>query len=292
MANQVIKITSKEAGQRLDVTLAELTKQTRSFWATQIKKGIVLVAGRVAKASYLVAPSDIISVNLPPDTSESFAAPALPIVYEDADIVVVDKPAGLLTHPTAHSHEATLADFAAARSSDTDLLRPGIVHRLDRDTSGLIIIAKTTPAKTYLQQQFKAHQIRKTYVALVYGRLRPEKAIIRLPIGTSNQLKKTVTLSGKEATTAYTVVAEYPGFSLVEASPATGRTHQLRLHFTHLGHPIAGDVLYGSKTRPRGLSRQFLHAVELEFFAPSGHKLHLKSPLPPELSQYLKSLTL
>ncbi len=213
----------------------------------------------------------------------------LPVVYQDDDIAIVDKPAGLLVHPPVGSKEPTLADFARGISSDVDALRPGIVHRLDRDTSGLVIIAKTAAAKAKLQRLFKQSKIKKTYLALVVGRLDPPAAVIKLPLARrQNSLKRAVDPQGKPAETAYRTLASYPGYSYLEVTPRTGRTHQIRVHLASLRHPVVGDRLYGHQMP--GLARQFLHASRLQFKAPSGRLVDVASPLSPDLADFLKKL--
>jgi 23S rRNA pseudouridine1911/1915/1917 synthase len=188
---------------------------------------------------------------------------------------------------------ATVADFARSRTTDTDTERPGIVHRLDRDTSGLLIIAKHAAAKAYLQAQFKTHKVHKLYTLLVVGRLEPETAVIDLPVGRhpSKPLQQSVTPGGRPSQTAYRATHAYNGYTLVEARPQTGRTHQLRVHFAALGHPVAGDITYGLPKRQLRLNRQFLHAAGLELTLPSGKPLRLTSPLPADLQQVIDQLS-
>ena len=216
--------------------------------------------------------------------------PQLKIIYEDSDMVVVDKPAGLLVHPAHDDSGPSVVDYARQISSDPDPDRPGIVHRLDRDTSGLLILAKTAEAKRVLQQAFKERQVHKTYTMLVHGHPEPPRALLRLPVGrTSDPTKRGVAPDGRPAETSYAVVKTYPGFSLIQAEPTTGRTHQLRVQFKHLGHPVVGDQLYGHEPN-LGLARQFLHASRLQLKAPGGSAVDLGSPLPPELEQVLRQL--
>jgi 23S rRNA pseudouridine1911/1915/1917 synthase len=258
-----------------------------------VQAGDVTVNGRQQRPSYPVQAGDTVQVNETPIATEVFAAPDLAIVYEDADLVVVDKPAGLAVHPGAGLRAgATVADFARSRTSDPDVERPGIVHRLDRDTSGLLIIAKTEAAKAYMQAAFKTRKVHKTYTLLTVGHVDPEAATIRLPLGRdpARPLQQAVAADGREAVTAYAAKLSFPGFMLVEAKPQTGRTHQIRAHFAALGHPVAGDITYGPSHRPLGLKRQFLHATALEFTAPSGKAVSLQSPLPPDLSKVLSRL--
>ncbi len=276
---------------RLDVFLASATGQTRSFVGRLLKNGSVSVNNQPERASYAVQPGDEIDLELPKAPLPS-AAPVLTVIYEDADLLVVDKPAGLTVHPARLGGSSTVADFARQRTTDPDPERPGIVHRLDRDTSGLLVIAKTTAAKAVLQQQFRKRTVHKTYRALAIGTLKPPAAAIDLPLSRdpARPLRRLVTSTGKPAITTYRTLETYPGYSQIEVKPQTGRTHQIRVHLAALGHPVAGDIVYGPKTRPLGLKRQFLHAAELEFTAPNGKQLHLVSQLPSDLATVLARL--
>jgi 23S rRNA pseudouridine1911/1915/1917 synthase len=180
--------------------------------------------------------------------------------------------------------------LVADKVQDADKTRPGIVHRLDRDTSGLVVIAKHPAAKTYLQKLFKTRRVKKTYQALLVGRIKPDAAVIKLPIDRKpgQPTKRAVVKGGREAVTVYRLLKAFPGYSLVEVQPETGRTHQLRVHFSHLGHPMVGDSIYG-RSEPK-LGRHWLHAAKLEFKSPSGRKLKLSSPLPAELKTWVDQL--
>jgi 23S rRNA pseudouridine1911/1915/1917 synthase len=166
------------------------------------------------------------------------------------------------------------------------------VHRLDRDTSGLLVLAKSAAAKSALQAQFRSRTVAKTYQLLTIGHPEPAAAVIRLPTTRhpTRPLQRTVSATGRDATTRYRTLTVYPGYSLIEAQPETGRTHQIRVHFAAIGHPVAGDTTYGPARRPLHLQRQFLHAAQLQFTTPSGQTLHLRSPLPPDLATVLARL--
>jgi 23S rRNA pseudouridine1911/1915/1917 synthase len=281
------------ANERLDVYLAEKFNLTRARIQHLLKDGAVKVNGSAQRASYRVQPDDIVEAEFPVHTETIPVPPTLPVLYEDPDLLVVDKPAGLIMHPGSGTAGAgTVADFAREHSTDPDATRPGIVHRLDRDTSGLVIIAKSAAAKTYLQKQFRERQVHKTYQVLLVGRIKPSAAEIRLPLGRhpSRGLRQAVVATGRQAVTRYEILAAYPGYSHVLASPETGRTHQLRVHFAALGHPVAGDTAYGQPHRQLGLTRQFLHAGQIEFTTPAGKKLKLQSPLPTDLEKALHAL--
>jgi 23S rRNA pseudouridine1911/1915/1917 synthase len=284
-------ITRDEVGRRLDVVLAARLGLSRSQAAGRIKSGLVTVSGALAKSSLpveagwqvTVRESDLPATTIPPD---------LPVVYEDADLMVIDKPVGLLVHAGAGRREATVADFARRLVQDDDRDRPGIVHRLDRQTSGLLIIAKTRDAKAYLQSIFKERQVHKTYLVLVAGHPNPETAKIDLPLDRSvaARVRRAVHPSGRPAVTVYRTRQNYTGFALLEAEPQTGRTHQIRAHLAAIGHPVAGDHLYGAPAGPPGLGRQFLHATHLRFTGPSGQGIDVASPLPADLQMVLDRL--
>lgn len=285
------KVTAAESGRRLDVVLAQKLEQSRNQIQQLIRAGLATVNGVSTKASYEVQRGDELTVQLLASEQPTFTVPELKVVYEDEDLLVVDKPAGLVVHQARGKPEPSVADFSRLHSEDADPERPGIVHRLDRDTSGLLIIAKTVKAKAYLQRLFRRHEVTKTYLALVEGRLDPPAAVINLPLtrSQSKPTQQTVHSGGKPAVTAYRVIKYYPGATLVEAKPTTGRTHQLRVHFAHLHHPIVGDKVYGGPWPPH-LKRQFLHAAGLSFTSLSGRHLTLTSPLPPDLTKYQQEL--
>jgi 23S rRNA pseudouridine1911/1915/1917 synthase len=289
-----LTVTPEAAGLRLDVFLAQVSPHSRSRIQQLITQGEVEVNGGVQPARYMVRAGDSIRITQP-NTNEPQPpeAPHMPIIYEDANLMVIDKPAGLVVHAGAGTAgSATVADFARSRTSDPDPERPGIVHRLDRDTSGLLLIAKNLPTKQYLQTLLRQHRIIKTYTALVIGRPHPAAATIDLPLGRdrAHPLRQAVVPGGREAITFYRTIATYPGYSLISAQPKTGRTHQLRVHFAAIGHPIVGDNMYGNTGRQLGLPRQFLHATTLEFTTQQGTKLKLTNPLPPDLDTCLSKL--
>ena len=289
-------VTAEAAGHRLDIVLANHSGLSRTIVQRLIKNELVKTNSSLAIGKQLVVENDIISYDVPaaPKAAADRPAPELHILYEDEDILAVDKPAGLLVHPgNGRINESTVADFARAHGvEDDDIIRPGIVHRLDRDTSGILILSKNAAAKAFMQAQFAERKVKKNYILLVIGRVDPESAIIDLPIGRDPRdgSRRTVTSDGRPAQTSYQTLAYYPGFTLIEAQPMTGRTHQLRVHFASTGNPIVGDIVYGAKRETLGLKRQFLHAGKLAFTAPSGKEVHLESPLPPELEIVLKWL--
>lgn len=229
----------------------------------------------------------------------------LDIVYEDEDLAVIDKPAGLLVHPVPRTEEKTLTDFLSERYpeikkvGDEPELRPGLVHRLDKDTSGLMVIARNQKTFEFLKNQFQERKVEKRYLALVYGQIAKEEGQIILPIGRSRKFgRQAAGLKGKNvrpALTEFKVVGRFSAkggdFTLLEVRPKTGRTHQIRAHLASIGHPIVGDRLYAKKkSEPLGLFRQFLHAYFLKFTAPDGKILEFRSELPESLKDYLAAL--
>ena len=293
MTAAAFQVDSRAAGERLDVFLANALGRTRSQVLKLLQSELISVNGQIQRPSYLVQVGDSVVQAEAPARAAAGPAPELPIVYEDADLIVVDKPAGLAVHPGAASHTTvTVADFARPRTTDTDPDRPGIVHRLDRDTSGLLIIAKNQTAKEHMQAQFKTRKVHKIYQLLVVGRIAQDAAVIKLPLGRdpAKPLQQAVQSGGREATTAYDTIRHFSGYTQIEARPESGRTHQLRVHFAALGHPVVGDIVYGPPKRPLGIKRQFLHASDIEFTAPSGQLVKLHSQLPPDLQRFLDQL--
>lgn len=269
---------------RLDITLAERHPDTsRSTWQKHIKAGRVSVNGdMVTSPKREVASADTITVQLP-DTPD-YGREELPIIYRDDNVIVIDKPAGVLTHAKGvENDEFTVAEFFRRYSSvGLDSNRPGIVHRLDRDTSGVMIGVRTETAAKLLARQFANRKVKKTYIAVLSGHLKEKEATIELPIGRNPSAPSTfrVDAKGRMAVTHYKVLAENDRESLVELRPVTGRTHQLRVHMAYLGAPIKGDRIYG-----RAGERLFLHARSLEITVPLGDRRIFEAPLPPEFTK-------
>jgi len=284
------------AGPRLDKFVGERCPELSRTHAQQlIEGGFVTVNGKAVKSSLKLNPGDKIFVVIPPASPSHLEAENIPlkIIYEDADILVVDKPAGLAVHPApghpSHTLVNAVLNYLPGLAQDTDSLRPGIVHRLDKDTSGLILIAKNRLAQANLSQQFKNRIVKKSYLALVKGKLAPEKGVIEAAIGRdrSHRQRMAVVSKGREARTEYRVIKYYGNYTLLEIKPETGRTHQIRVHLAAIGFPVVGDATYGLKS-PR-FPRQFLHASKISFLLPStGARVEFESPLPPDLEQVLK----
>jgi 23S rRNA pseudouridine1911/1915/1917 synthase len=306
---QVVELRVSEGGQRLDKYIAQVVPDlSRSRAQKLIEEGLITVNGEITKPSYRVEIGDLVVVSIPPPEPAEVRAETIPldIVYEDQDIIVVNKPAGMVVHPAYGHRTGTLVNAVLAHCPDLagaeGDLRPGVVHRLDKETSGLLIVAKSDSARRHLQRQFKRREVKKVYVALLEGWLEPKRGVIEAPIGRDKKQRKrmAVVKGGREARTEYRVV-EYFGrvtgkvprtYTLVEAEPKTGRTHQVRVHFASIGHPLAGDPVYGfRKQHLSGLHRQFLHARTLGFHLPGSNQyIELTAEVPDDLRVVLEEL--
>ena len=283
--------TADRTGERVDAFLARVAPEhSRSYWQKQCDNGLVCIAKFPVKASRKLAAGEDVAIKN--TETHDFSNQTLPILYEDDDVIVINKPAGILTHAKGvASDEFSVAEFVRPHTTDgVDTNRPGIVHRLDRATSGVIIAAKNTPAKRWLQDQFSKRNVKKTYLALVEGHLKNHEAILDLPIERNPKKPQTfrVGANGKLAKTSYIVETRYKDYDLVKLSPHTGRTHQLRVHMQYLDHPIVGDDVYGAAHKKLG--RMFLHAYSLELTLPSKERKIFTAPLPKELQNYLSTL--
>ena len=307
MAEQRLEIQVSGEKDRLDRFLAaQVPELSRSAAQRLIEAGQVTVNGEPVKASYKTRPGDRVVVLLPGDEPLKLVAEAIPlqIVYEDTDLLVVDKPAGMVVHPAPGHSSGTLVNALLARYPELAVAggdRPGIVHRLDRDTSGLIVVARNDRTRRALQRQFKERQVHKAYVALLEGHLQPAWGRIEAPIGRDphHRQRMTVLPGGREALTEYHVLEQFAhsvgpaagDYSLVEAEPLTGRTHQIRVHFASIGHPVVGDAVYGRRRSRLAVPRQFLHARRLAFKHPrTGQRLEFEAPLPADLAAILALL--
>jgi 23S rRNA pseudouridine1911/1915/1917 synthase len=303
------RVSEEEAVLRLDILTSNIIKRNRSYVKKLFDNGKVLLNGKQVKTGYKPAVNDLIEITIP-EVKDLDLVPNevdLEIVYEDKDIVVVNKPPFMAVHPGlggAHEKDSlvnALLHHCRDLTGINDTLRPGIVHRLDKNTSGLIVVAKNQNSNEEMVNMFKSRSIKKQYIALVSGNLRPKSAMIDSPIGRSRGDRKKMSVvdenKGKEAKTKF-VVKEYLGdYSLVDVYPLTGRTHQIRVHLASIGFPIVGDELYGNYKvnknidKISGLKRQFLHAYKLEFDHPVTKKhLCLEAPLTADLVETLKVL--
>ncbi|MGD9118006.1 MAG: RluA family pseudouridine synthase [Dehalococcoidia bacterium] len=263
-----------------------------------IAAGNITVNGQAAKPGHRLSTGDTIDITIPPTPPQELKPEAIPlkIIYEDDDLLAVDKPAGLTVHPAPGHPAHTLVNAILAHfphlADIGDSLRPGVVHRLDKDTSGVMLVAKNQVAQANLSKQFKSHSVTKAYLALVKGKLEPESGIIEADIGRDpkNRKKMAVVAEGREARTEYRVIKYIGGYTLLEIMPETGRTHQIRVHLAAIGFPVVGDKVYGVKSKY--LTRQFLHACRLGFKLPSsGEYMEFESDLPPDLEQALEAIS-
>jgi 23S rRNA pseudouridine1911/1915/1917 synthase len=277
--------------QRLDQRVVEqMPTVTRSYAVTLIEDGKVQINDEtVTKPGYKMRPGDRVAIDHDENMFHDIPTIDLPVLYEDADCVVVIKPAGLLTHSKgAFNPEATVATWLRGRLRSMEGERAGIVHRLDRATSGIMICAKTPEAHTWLQKQFSQRRVKKQYLAVIAGRLDPEKAVIDMPIERNPKRPQTfrVGSNGRAATTAYETVASSDMYSLIKLQPETGRTHQLRVHLNHFKHPIIGDTLYGGQEA----DRLYLHALQLELTLPNKSRQVFMAPEPPEFAALMQAV--
>ena len=297
----LLRTTEENKGQRLDAFLASgLDGLTRSQAARLIESGAVTVNGKTVSKSYKIAGGEEISVMLPaPEPVEAVPQDIpLDVVYEDADVIVVNKPSGMVVHPAPGHPNGTLVNAllyhcAGSLSGVGGALRPGIVHRIDRDTSGLIIAAKNDAAHQFLSAQLADHTLARTYECIVVGSLREERGTVDAPIARhpSDRKRMAVAAGGREAVTHWEVLARYSGYTHLCCRLETGRTHQIRVHMAYLGHPILGDTVYGAKKEVAGLTGQCLHAVGLRFIHPRTHEaVELSCPLPEEFIRMLEKL--
>ncbi|MBN1374739.1 MAG: RluA family pseudouridine synthase [Dehalococcoidia bacterium] len=283
---------------RLDKYLADTCPDiTRSQIQRLIESGNVTVNSRKERPSYKLRSGEMIEIIIPLPDAAVLVPEDIPldIIYEDPDIVIINKSAGLAVYPAPGHPGHTLANALFKRFPDLAVfgnsLRPGIVHRLDKDTSGLMVIARNEKARIFLINEFKSRSVKKHYVALIKGKLTPEKGAIDAPIGRdpANRKRMAIISKGREARTDYRIIEYLEGYSLVEARIQTGRTHQIRVHFTAIGHPVFGDSVYGVKSKL--LSRQFLHASYLELKLPSnGQTRSFNLELPIDLEDVLRKL--
>lgn len=291
----------EDEGERLDVFLSkELDEVSRTYIQKLVKEKLVIVNNKIRKSSYLVEEGDHIVVQFPRPKVLQVLAEDIPIdiVYEDNDLVVVNKPQGLVVHPAPGNYTGTLVNGLLFHidklSSINGIIRPGIVHRLDKDTSGLLIVAKTDKAHRLLSESIKNREVGRNYIALVHGIIKQNEDTINLPIGRSSADRKKMAVTyknSKEAITDYRVLSRYDNYSLVELSLRTGRTHQIRVHMAHINHPIVGDPAYSRRKNEFGLDKQMLHAYKLGFLHPiSKDYLEFEIELPRYFKDILKNI--
>ena len=290
---------TEHAGVRLDAFLSA-DALTRSQAARLIAEGRVRVNGKPAAKSARLSGGETVTVDVPQLRETALPPQDIPldVVYEDDDVIVVNKPTGLVVHPAPGHPDGTLVNALLHHCGDSlsgigGEKRPGIVHRIDRDTSGLIIAAKNDAAHLALSAQLKDHSLSRTYECLVTGNMKQDSGTVDAPIGRSSadRKKMAVVPTGRRAVTHWEVVARYPGVTHLRCRLETGRTHQIRVHMAHIGHPILGDTVYGAKKPVPGLTGQCLHASGLRFVHPrTGEPVELHCPLPPEFTAMLQKL--
>jgi 23S rRNA pseudouridine1911/1915/1917 synthase len=292
------------AGRRADRVVADAVGLSRSYVQRLIEEGRVTVADKPVKSKDVLPAGAALELDLPDRPTPTIEAEDIPlaVVYEDADVLVINKPAGLVTHPSPGRTGGTLVNALLARAPASEYGnvagadRPGIVHRLDRDTSGLIVVARNDHAQAALMAQLKARRVKKTYLALVEGSPAAEVGRIEAPIGRDprHYSRMAVLPTGRPSVTGYRVRERLHGWTLLEVDLLTGRTHQIRIHMASIGHPVAGDPVYATgaaRRGPDGLTRLFLHSWRIEFAAVSSEKLiRAEAPLPPELESVLEGL--
>jgi len=306
-----LAVADDNVGERLDRFLAaQLPELSRTRIQSLVDHGRVMVNGATGKRSYRVVDGDAIVVEIPAPSASAAQPESIPleILYQDDDLAVINKPAGMIVHPGAGAKSGTMVnallhEFGSRGelSSIGGELRPGIVHRLDRDTSGALLIARNDLAHQALAEQFSSHKIEKAYVVLVHGKLSESAGRIELPVARDLHRRIRMTTrrrEGRAARTDWRVRLRLPGFTLVEADLHTGRTHQIRVHFSALGHPVVGDTLYGAPRQPKvastsmpPLGRNFLHAARIKFVHPTTRKeIEVRAPLSMDLAEYLRGL--
>ena len=303
--NETVLLTAsaEDAGSRIDKYIADnVGELTRSAVQGLIEKGLVLVNGKEVSKNCKLKAEDEVAVEIPEPEPMDAVPEDIPldIVYEDDDLLVVNKPKGMVVHPAHGNYTGTLVNALLHHCGDSlsginGVIRPGIVHRIDKNTSGLLIVAKNDASHLKLAEQIKEHSFTRKYRAVVYGNLKEDEATINAPIGRHPVDRKKMTVTQKnsrEAVTHYKVLKRYAGFTYVELKLETGRTHQIRVHMSSIGHPVAGDPVYGPKKVITSLGGQCLHAYYIEFVHPrTGQTLSFSSGLPDYFTKFLGTLT-
>lgn len=295
------KIKKEDEGIRLDKIISELEQNiSRTAIQRMIEEGNILVNGNDVKTSYKVVEGDLITIQKE-EPKESDLIPQdipLSIIFEDNDMLIINKEKGMVVHPGNGNPDGTLVNAIMARCKDSlsgigGKIRPGVVHRIDKDTSGLVIIAKNDKAHIDISEQIKNREVEKIYLALVRGNIKENEAVINMPIGRSSKDRKKMAVDkkGKEAITEFKVLEKYDGFTYVEVKIKTGRTHQIRVHMAEIGYPIVGDEVYSNGRNPFGIKGQMLHAAKLGFVHPTTkEKIVFEAPLPEYFEEILEQL--
>ncbi len=301
MNEETFIVMEEDIDNRLDVYLTEQYEElSRSYIQKLIKEKLVRVNGKIEKAKYIVNLDDKIKVNLPEKEEISIKPEkiSIDIVYEDEDLIVINKPQGMVVHPAPGHYSGTLVNALLHHCGDNlsninGMMRPGIVHRIDKDTSGLLVVAKNNKSHEILANQFKEHTNTRKYRAIVVGNIKEEEASVDAPIGRHpvDRLKRAVINNGKHAVTHFKVLNRFKNYTYIEARLETGRTHQIRVHLSYIGNPLLGDPIYGPKSSKFNLKGQILHAKVLGFIHPSkGEYMEFVSELPNYFEKILKTL--
>ena len=301
MANYTYVIDEESENMRIDMTLSFLMQdKSRSYIQKLIKTGDITVNGQIVKPSYIVKTEDVLSCNIPEAILPEIVAENIPlnIVYEDSDILIINKPKDMVVHPANGHYSGTLVNGIMYHCKDLSgingVMRPGIVHRIDKDTTGLLIVCKNDESHKFLAEQFKVHSIERTYHALVHGVIKEDSGTISGAIGRdpSNRLKNAINpINGKEAITHFTVLKRFKNASYIKLNLETGRTHQIRVHMTSINHPLYGDNLYGLKNDKYLKYGQFLHAKTIGFIHPSSKEyISFDSEIPEYFQEVLNKL--
>lgn len=295
------KAKEADASLRADSFLARESGLTRSAVIRLMEEGRVTLGGMPVRKNHRVSPEEVFVILLPPPRESDVRAQDIPldILYEDADLLVINKPRGMVVHPAAGHSEGTLVNALLMHCGDSlsgigGVMRPGIVHRLDRDTSGLMLAAKSDFGHISLAAQIKAHTVRRVYEAVVCGNIKEDAGRVDAPIGRHHTDRKKMAVTSKNARSAvthYEVIGRYPGFTHVRCILETGRTHQIRVHMAHLGHPVVGDPVYAGKKNAYGLTGQCLHARMIAFDHPrTGQRMEFCTELPAYFAQFLSKI--
>lgn len=294
-------MAEENSKKRVDVFLAELIDDfSRSYIQKGIEEGWVKVNGKTVKPNYKLKCGDVVEAQIPAPKALSLEPENIPldIIYEDQDIIVINKPRGMVVYPAPGNYSGTLVNALLYHAKDLSgingVLRPGIVHRLDKDTSGAIVVAKNDQAHRALADQFKGKKVKKTYLAIVWGNLPEDRATIEAPIGRHPVKRVEMAVDakhGKEAITHFKVLERFGDFTFVEVNIETGRTHQIRVHMSYIGHPVVGDPLYSRKKNPFDIKGQALHAFRLGLYHPrSGEFMTFEAPVPEDFNEILNIL--
>lgn len=300
MSTEMFIASELDINKRLDLFLSEkFEHMSRSYVQGLIENESVKVNNKVKKSNYKLKFGDEISIEVPTPVELQVEGENIPIdtIYEDSDVIVVNKPQDMVVHPAPGNYNGTLVNALLYHCKDLSgingVIRPGIVHRIDKDTTGILVVAKNDNAHNKLAEQLKNHSMTRTYYALVEGNVKQDEGIVNAPIGRHpvDRIKMAVVKDGREAVTHYRVIERFGDYTLVKCNLETGRTHQIRVHMAHIGHPLVGDNVYGYKKQKFNLKGQVLHAKELGFIHPtSGEYIHFDSELPKYFIELLEKL--